>query len=114
GVINALEVFDDGSGTALYAGGDFTAAGDFLANHIARWDGNTWAAVSSGNGMNGIVYALLSFDDGIVGPALYAGGNFTAAGGTSANGVARWDGSAWSPLGGGTDGAAIALRAFDD
>ena len=32
---------------------------------------------------------------------LYAGGNFTTAGGVTANRVAKWDGSAWSPLGSG-------------
>jgi hypothetical protein len=32
---------------------------------------------------------------------LYAGGNFTTAGGNAANYVARWDGTSWSALGSG-------------
>ena len=38
------------------------------------------------------------------GNTLYAGGNFTTAGGVSANYVAKWDGSEWSALGGGMAG----------
>ena len=32
---------------------------------------------------------------------LYAGGDFTTAGGVVANNIAKWDGTAWSPLGSG-------------
>src|SRR5690606_21167377 len=39
GVVLDLEVFDDGSGAALYIGGDFTRAGGVDAANIARWDG---------------------------------------------------------------------------
>jgi len=41
------------------------------------------------NGMNGSVEALTVFDDG-GGPALYAGGQFTTAGGVAANNIAKW------------------------
>lgn len=40
---------------------------------------------------------------------LYAGGCFTQAGGVSANGVAKWDGTSWSPLGSGMGGDVWAL-----
>ncbi len=43
---------------------------------------------------------------------LYAGGDFTTAGGVSANHIAKWDGSAWSALGPGMNGTVNAL-AFD-
>jgi hypothetical protein len=91
-------VFDDGSGPALYAGGEFTTAGDVTASNIARWDGSTWSEL--GSGTNGSVHVLSVFDDGS-GPALYAGGEFTTAGGVAASGIARWNGSSWSPLGSG-------------
>ena len=35
------------------------------------------------------------------GTNLYAGGDFTTAGGVTANNIAKWDGSAWSALGSG-------------
>jgi len=37
------------------------------------------------------------------------GGSFTAAGGASANYIARWDGSNWSPMGTGMDAPVLAL-----
>ena len=42
------------------------------------------------------VYALTVYNGNLI-----AGGYFTTAGGTSANYIASWDGTAWSPLGSG-------------
>ncbi len=113
--VGALAVYDDGSGAgpALYAGGRFTAAGGVPANRIARWDGRGWSAL--GSGMNDTVLALITFDVGDgAGPALYAAGRFTSAGGVAASRVARWDGDAWSALGSGVPDRAFALTPFDD
>jgi len=46
--VRALAVFDDGSGPALYAGGDFTTAGGVAANRIAKWNGSSWSQLGSG------------------------------------------------------------------
>jgi hypothetical protein len=35
--VYALTVFDDGTGPALYAGGEFTTAGGTPASYIAAW-----------------------------------------------------------------------------
>ncbi len=114
-VVRAMAVFDDGTGDALYVGGDFVSAGGVSANHIARWDGEEWSAL--GEGMSSFGFAavtdLIVFDDGS-GPALYAAGFFTEAGGEEANRIARWDGESWSPLGTGMDNAVQALAVFDD
>jgi len=107
----ALAVFDDGTGPALYAGGDFLIAGGVAVNHIARWDGSSWSAL--GSGMSGSVSALAVFDGGS-GPALYAGGDFDLAGGVTVNRIARWDGNTWSALGTGTGGSVAALEVLDD
>ena len=50
-------------------------------------------------GDNGQVNALA-----VSGSDLYAGGEFTTAGGVSANNIAKWNGSAWSALGTGMNG----------
>ena len=52
-----------------------------------------------GAGMNGVVRALAT-SDGI----LYAGGDFTTAGGVAATGIAQWDGTNWAPVGSGLSG----------
>jgi len=109
----ALAVFDDGGGPALYAGGDFINAGGTSARRVARWDGTSWSAL--GPGFDDLVSALVAHDDGLGGgPALYAGGQFTASGPTALANVARWDGAAWSPLGSGTNGSVLALGVHDD
>jgi hypothetical protein len=109
--VDALAVFDDGSGVKLYAGGKFTWAGGVTASHIARWDGAAWSAVTGG-GIDGEVEALAVMDDGL-GPALYAGGAFANAGGVSAANVARYRGGRWSALGAGVDGEVRGLAAID-
>ena len=62
---------------------------------------------------NGYVAALAVFDDG-QGSALYVGGNFATAGGTTVNNIAKWDGTNWSALGAGTNNEVWALTVFDD
>ena len=96
--ISALAVGADGS---LYAGGGFATVSGVPASSVARWDGSTWSALGSGvqlgSGEDAYVIALAVGADG----SLYVGGYFTTAGGAPANRIARWDGSAWSPLGSG-------------
>jgi hypothetical protein len=99
GSVTALAVFDDGNGSALYAGGTFVSAGSVAANRIAKWDGTSWSALGSGVS-GGYVSALIAFDDGN-GSALYACGSFTSAGGVAAERIARWNGTSWSALAGG-------------
>jgi len=115
--VHALTVFDfdDGTGPALYAGGEFTIAGGIEANYVAKWDGSNWSPLGDGvgNGFQGYVSTLAGYDDGS-GPALYAGGYFTTAGGLPANYVAKWDGSNWSALGSGMDARVRDLLAYDD
>jgi hypothetical protein len=81
------------------------------ANRIAAWNGATWSAL--GSGMDGEVKALIEFDDGS-GPALYAGGLFTTAGGMPAGNIARWKGGAWAPVAGGLPGLFVQALAIHD
>ena len=113
GSVRALTVFDSGSGPVLHAAGQFTSAGGPTINRVARLDGSTWSPL--GSGLSGSVSALTIFDDGEgAGPALYAGGFFATAGGQTASRIARWDGTAWSPLGSGLNERVYALKVFDD
>jgi trimeric autotransporter adhesin len=98
--IRALAVLDTGSGQRLYATGKFRSAGGVRANHIVRFDGSGWSALSSG--LNGPVRAFAWFDDGS-GPALHAGGEFTFAADDEVS-VAKWTGSDWVPIGAGFGG----------
>ena len=44
---------------------------------------------------------------------LYAGGWFTSAGGNPANQIAKWNGSNWSALGGGTNNNVRAIASYN-
>lgn len=103
-------------GKNIYVGGRFDFAGGVRANNVARWDGIQWSPLGQGIGPNAgngpydstsTVYALAA-KDGI----LYAGGEFTVAGGSQANRVARWTEatSTWEPLGGGIGGSSFNTR----
>ena len=109
--VSEMIVFDDGAGPKLYAGGGFTTAGGQTVNHIARWDGSTWAPVGSGLGYG--VWAFEVFDDG-TGQALYAGGAFRESDGAAGDYMARWTGSDWEPLSTTVDRNVEALQVFDD
>lgn len=77
--INGLT--DDG--TTLYATGNFgNANGDPTADEIASYDGSTWHPVGSDGAGNGPLNAR-GFAVAIFHHRLYAGGNFTSAGGDS-------------------------------
>lgn len=115
----ACVVHNDGSGPELFVAGRFTRVGPnpaVSANHIAKWNGRRWASLGSGMNTNAstTVYALAPFDDGS-GLKLYAGGDFTQAGGVAAHRLARWDGAAWSacPAGGVPAGRVETLAAHD-
>ena len=95
-IVYALAVAGNGD---VYAGGTFSTAGGVSASRVARWNGTAWSALGTGltGSVYSVAYALALAGNGDV----YAGGYFSAAGGATANNVARWNGTAWSPLGAG-------------
>ena len=103
--VRALAYGPDGT---LYAGGDFETMGGVTVNGIAKWDGTSWLALGTGlnTGTNGNVLAI-AFDSA---GNLYAGGDFTTAGGVAAAQIAKWDGTTWSALGSGTNGLVYDLE----
>ncbi len=90
----------------VIVGGYFATAGGIPVNGIARWNKKTgWRDLAGGLGgaqgsLSPSAFALAIYNDDLI-----VGGNFTTAGGVSANCVARWDGTGWHPVGGGLGGA---------
>lgn len=97
GYVNAAVL--DSSGN-LYIGGRFGLVVTTFASNIAKWNGSSWSALGSGVSHPTINCEVTSL--AASGTTLYAGGNFSVAGGVPVNGMAKWDGSAWSSLGAGT------------
>jgi hypothetical protein len=113
--IEAMIVYDDGSGPALYVGGSLRPVPGFESRGVARWNGTSWSAV--GSGLTPLDYGpvtFATFDHG-TGPALYAGGMFAVPGvpPTGRHDLARWDGTSWSPVGAPND-LVWGLTVFDD
>ena len=116
GWVFALEVYDDGTGAKLYAGGDFQTAGGVPAAGLARWDELTqsWSAVGA---FDGPVNALLatSFEGQ---DRLFIGGDFEVAGPVGARNLVSLTGSTFQPLANafnnGVDGVVLSLAVFDD
>ena len=109
--VRALAVFNEGGVPALFAGGAFTLSGSTAMTGLAKWNGVAWSPVGGGvmNGAAAGVVEALAVHSDAGGPALFVGGTFTLAGGVSTNRIARWGGTAWSPLGTGLNNTAFAL-----
>ena len=97
--MNAIAV----SGNNVYVGGTFTNSGAVAANYIAKWDGSTWSALTTGvsGGATPGVNAIA-----INGTDVYVGGGFTTAGSGPAMRIAKWNGITWSAVGTGDSPAA--------
>ena len=90
----------------LYVVGDFLSVNGVPVAGVARWDGVAWSGLQSPNppprtpGGYGLRDVAVDPASGHV----YVGGSFNVFEGITANGVARWDGARWHPLGVGIDG----------
>jgi hypothetical protein len=111
--VEILELCPNGAGGYdLYAGGNFTMAGGVAANRIAKWNGTAWSAL--GAGCNAWVESIAFADNGAGGYDVYAGGQFTTAGGLPATGIAKWDGATWSAVGGGFTATGTGMPAIGE
>jgi len=95
----ALDTFQN----KLFIGGDLSIGGTYF---VAQWNGSNWDSVSTG--MDGRVFSFANFDS-----VLYAGGQYSIAGGNSASSIAQWNGTSWDslrntlPYGGWVDALAV-------
>ncbi len=110
------------SGGRVYIGGSFESFGGASTKNIAQWNGSSWSAVgTSGVGSPNWwsqVRAIVT-----IGNDVYVGGSFSSAkspqarhatarnapGGIVVSNIAKWNGSAWSEVGGGVDGDVYAM-----
>lgn len=90
-------------GGNLYVGGSFTNAGGNVTNNIAYWNGSQWTGLQNGTASNDIYSGLINTMK-VFSNTLYLGGHFTSSGGSSANGIATYNGTSWGTLGSGVSG----------
>ena len=95
--------YEDGSDSVKLSMKATLADADFIVGRVK----GAWAEL--GTGMNNFVRAMVVAPDG----SLYVGGDFTTASGTTVNRIAKWDGSAWSTVGGTSCNAGVYSLAMD-
>lgn len=92
----------------VFAAGAFEVAGGVAANRIARWDGSKWNAVGQGFNNLANAVAVLPNNDVVV------GGTFTMispnAPQAPAGRIARWNGTTWDNMGGGSLSAGSSIN----
>ena len=86
GFVNALAVYDDGTGPALYAGGQFNEIDGMPIDSLARGGGKSWSPVGNpGLVPQAFVWQLRVVDDGTGQVLMMAAGK-----------VQKWDGKTWT------------------
>jgi hypothetical protein len=100
GGIFAMAVYN---GELYIAGEGIITAGGIPVNNVAKWNGVTWSDVGcriNTDGTGGVVQSM-----GVYNNELYVGGYFAdTIGSVPIYNIARWNGSTWDSVGGGTDG----------
>lgn len=97
--------FDDAVRCAVVFENDLIVGGHFEYGHtglayVARWDGSEWTSMAGTLATGPVVYTLAVYDGELV-----AGGEFD-------DGLVRWTGTDWAPLGGGVDGFVYSLHEY--
>jgi hypothetical protein len=112
GGVQTMRTITENGRDYLYIGGAFSAVGGVPAALIARYDGVDWRPI--GAGLEGTeVRAIVPFDDGR-GTSLIVGGSLDEPGSRGEDaGILRWDGQAWSVLGGGLSRFVDAMVEFE-
>lgn len=102
-------------------GGDVVISGEFnrvagqSMSGIASWNGTQWKPL--GTGLSGSIpgtpsvlypHQLLYYEGSLI-----VCGNFLKAGGQTVNGIARWDGLQWHPMGAGFNNTVYGVGIFD-
>lgn len=108
GSARGFTVWDDGTGLALYVGGNFSA--DDGVERIAKWTGSDWQPLET---FNGIPYRLFVHDDG-TGETLWAAGSMRMSVGDPIDRIGKWDGTKWVGIGGGFNGTVYGVAVWDD
>ena len=99
--VSALEVYDDGNGRKLVAGGRFVPnVGP--TTYLSRLENGVWTPFPAD--VDGPVYALLAVDlpSSTLPQGLWVGGTFEHVGATPAHDLAVWSGASWSAVGAGS------------
>ena len=109
--VASLAIYQD----RLIVGGYFLDAGGARVNHIAAWDGSSWAPLGSGIEpyYNDVAFGFQPVNAlAVFNGTLVAGGAIQGAGGTATRNMACWNGASWQAFGADI-GMPIAMAIYD-
>ncbi len=101
------EMVLDSAGNLYVCGRGIDSAGATAVSGVAKWNGTGWEAVGDLRGQNSVVGDVRDMFVDQTSQDVYVCGTFETADGNFSNGVARWDGDQWYPLGGADIGDGI-------
>jgi hypothetical protein len=106
-IVNALGQYNN---QLIVGGGDFDTVGNVVASDIATWNGAAWDSIGSGINQSPFSNAVYAIDS--MNGDLYAGGWFDSIGKKIMNNIAMWNGTTWSALTSGVNGANTSVYAM--
>ncbi|MCA8948402.1 MAG: hypothetical protein KDE27_02800 [Planctomycetes bacterium] len=109
GVVATLLVRANGD---LLAGGSFTQHAGVPTSGLAQWFNGSWQPFQGGVASYGVLDGTIADLCEAPGGDVVAVGRFVTAGGVAANGIARWNGSAWTAFGAGLPSLVWAVAAL--
>jgi len=98
-------------GNKLVVAGSGLTIGSFAYGAIGAWNGTSFSSLdgTAQSAINGTVRSLNEYHGHLV-----AAGSFSHAGPTPAANIARWNGTAWAPMGSGLNGSVSAVTVWND
>ncbi len=110
--VRAMSVYNGN----VHASGYFAILDDGTtqARHTAKWNGSSWSTLGSGAnaGITATTSTYVVNTSAVYNNSLYEAGNFTGAGGTTADNIASWNGTSWSAAGSGVNGQVNAMAVY--
>ncbi len=100
----------------IIACGEFDRVGTEEISGIMQWDGSTWEAMGAGLTGNIQNAAPVMFPHQLMvhDSELYVVGNFRNAGTEEVNGIAKWNGTEWMPMGVGFNNTVYSIAVYND
>lgn len=113
GFVSAMEVYDDGSGPALYVGGEIVTSDGELYENLVRWDGASWTAINGFSLPYLTHIAALQATDLGQGPVLLIAGDLKLPN-TNPRALTVFDGTSLGGFASTTSSEAVDITLFDD
>lgn len=100
---------------SIVVSGEFDRVGSKHISGIMKWNGTQWDSLGSGllGNIPSTAPVMYPHDMCLFGTDLIVAGNFRKAGGQIVNGIAKWDGTQWLPMGQGFNSTVYGVEVYN-